>query len=331
MRACWLLALFIFGLSLRNNYGLLAMSATSVVPRGQVLGPWWTDKRVLNPSCSVSEDGSSQGAVSAAALAKSLRMSMLGLKSQFMSDDGSSVNYEALRESEAFKEYVKLTADLRKIDLGDLPPPARRAFLINVYNCLCIHALTEGLLSSFPGGSLSRLKLYAKSSYQIGGDVYSLNDIENGVLRNNKPSAAPWAKNPFDEGDPKLAFCIDCDPRIHFALNCAANSCPPIAVYDVEDSDKFDRQLDLATKGFLGSKSNVLLDKAKKTAELSMLFQWYASDFTDSGDDKGLLEWLMKNGDEHTKAEMESFLGSLEVGESPTLKYFVYDWAVNSS
>jgi hypothetical protein len=184
-------------------------------------------------------------------------------------------------------------------------------------------------LSSFPGGSLSRLKLYAKSSYQIGDEVFSLNDIENGVLRNNKPSAAPWARNPFDEGDPKLAFCIDCDPRIHFALNCAANSCPPIAVYDVEDSDKFNSQLDLATRGFLGNKGNVLLEKEKRTAELSMLFQWYASDFADS--DKEILGWIAKNGDEKTKAELESFLGSMEAGESPTVNYLTYDWAVNSS
>lgn len=323
MRVCFLLSLLILGISFRNNHGLLLMSASSV--KGQVLGPWWTSKKVLNPS----QATSNEGVVSAAALAKSLRMSMLGLKSQFMSEDGSSVNYEALKQSDAFKEYVQLTADLRKINLNDLPPPARKAFLINVYNCLCIHALTEGLLSSFPGGSLSRLKLYAKSSYQIGDEVFSLNDIENGVLRNNKPSAAPWARNPFDEGDPKLAFCIDCDPRIHFALNCAANSCPPIAVYDVEDSDKFNSQLDLATRGFLGNKGNVLLEKEKRTAELSMLFQWYASDFADS--DKEILGWIAKNGDEKTKAELESFLGSMEAGESPTVNYLAYDWAVNSS
>ena len=98
--------------------------------------------------------------------------------------------------------------------------------------------------------------------------MYSLNDIENGVLRNNKPSAAPWAKNPFEEGDPKLAFCIDCDPRIHFALNCAANSCPPIAVYDVEDSDK---SIGSSTLPLKGSARECPFRQGKEHYELSML------------------------------------------------------------
>lgn len=289
--------------------------------RGQVLGPWWTSKQVLNEV----QAGADDEPVSAAALARSLRTSLLRLKSEYMAEDGSSVDYDALKRSEAFKEYVKLTADLKKISLLDLSPPARKAFLINVYNSLCIHALTEGLLGYFPGGSLSRLKLYAKASYQIGTEVFSLNDIENGVLRNNKPSAAPWAQPPFKEGDPKNAFCIECDPRIHFALNCAANSCPPISVYDVEDEGKFNKQLDLATKGFLGQKANVLIDKEKKSVDLSMLMTWYASDFADS--EPGVLEWVAQNADDDTKSELQSVL----TGESPSLKYLAYDWGVNSS
>ena len=49
---------------------------------------------------------------------------------------------------------------------------------------------------------------------------------------------------------------LTCDPRIHFALNCGAVSCPPIAVYEGESLDE---QLDIATEGFL--EGNTIVDK----------------------------------------------------------------------
>ena len=67
--------------------------------------------------------------------------------------------------------------------------------------------------------------------YNIGGHIYSLDDIEHGALRDNQghPSSG---KPRFDEGDPRIrAVCSPLDPRLHFALNCGARSCPPIRVY----------------------------------------------------------------------------------------------------
>ena len=290
--------------------------------RGQVLGPWWTSKQVLNHE--IDGETRNKDPISAESLARSLRTSMLTLKSKYMAEDGSSVNYDALKESQAFKEYVRLAADLKRISLLDLSPAARKAFLINIYNSLCIHAITEGLLSTFPGGSLSRLKLYAKASYQIGSEVFSLNDIENGILRNNKPSAAPWARSPFKEGDPRLTLCIECDPRIHFALNCAANSCPPISVYDMEDEQKLDAQLDLATKGFLSREENVQLGP-NNSVKLSMLMSWYASDFADSK--SGILTWVAENTEDATQVQLRSILKD----ESVSIEYLDYDWGVNTS
>ena len=59
----------------------------------------------------------------------------------------------------------------------------RLAFFINVYNSLTIHAVAA---LGGPADLLSRLRLYAEASYRIGPYVYSLNDIENGVLRGNR-------------------------------------------------------------------------------------------------------------------------------------------------
>ena len=59
----------------------------------------------------------------------------------------------------------------------------RLAFFINVYNSLTIHAVAA---LGGPADLLSRLRLYDEASYQIGPHVYSLNDIESGVLRGNQ-------------------------------------------------------------------------------------------------------------------------------------------------
>lgn len=49
--------------------------------------------------------------------------------------------------------------------------------------------------------------------------------------------------------DPRRKFMLQVvDPRIHFTLNCGAESCPPIGVYD---ADKLENQLARATKGFI--------------------------------------------------------------------------------
>ena len=72
-----------------------------------------------------------------------LRKSVLRLKSDFISDDGSTVNYQAMGESEAFHEYKKLAGDLKFLDLEALKDQEqeRKAFFINLYNVQMIHAL----------------------------------------------------------------------------------------------------------------------------------------------------------------------------------------------
>ena len=40
---------------------------------------------------------------------------------------------------------------------------------------------------------------------------------------------------PFGEGDPRLSLALErAEPRIHFALNCGAKSCPPIKTYSAD-------------------------------------------------------------------------------------------------
>ena len=64
------------------------------------------------------------------------------------------------------------------------------------------------------------------------------------------------------------------DYRIHFALNCGAQSCPPIFFYTAESLEE---QLNLATQSFLRSETD--FDEKNKRVYLTALFKWFYADF----------------------------------------------------
>ena len=59
-----------------------------------------------------------------------------------------------------------------------------------------------------------------------------------GILRANASHPAIPGRH-FGLRDPRRKYSLDrLDPRMHFALVCAARSCPPIAVYDAANIDE---------------------------------------------------------------------------------------------
>eukprot|EP00808_Paulinella_micropora_P027251 g4104.t1 len=259
---------------------------------GQVLGPWSARHVVLNQA-NWGEGADSAETVDALQVAAQMRYAMLVLKASFINEAGTAVDYSALRRSPQYQEFLRTVAQLQHLSvpvLGKLDESGRKTFFINLYNALCIHALVEGLLSPVLGSaSLGRLRLYAQASYRMGQHVYSLNQIENGLLRGNRPGAAPFSSPALAPDDPRLSLSVSVDPRIHFALNCGAQSCPPIAAYQAE---KIDEQLDMATRAFLQS-SEVQVLPDQQLVRLSMLFKWYAVDFERDALGQGsVLRWI---------------------------------------
>jgi hypothetical protein len=106
---------------------------------------------------------------------------------QYLTDDGTSVNYNALRTSRLYREFIVHTAELQTIDFGTLTEKERKAYLINIYNILVIHSQAEA--GKAPDGAIERMMFFKKSRYKIGRCTYSLTEIENGLLRSN--SAPP--------------------------------------------------------------------------------------------------------------------------------------------
>jgi hypothetical protein len=157
------------------------------------------------------------------------------------------------------------------------------AFWINAYNAFTI----DIIVNNYPLKSIQSLdggKPWDIKRITIGGKKYSLNNIENDIIR-------PQFK----------------DARIHFAVNCAAQSCPPI-LNGAFFGKTLDTQLDAVTKKFINNAQYQTITASKLT--LSKIFDWYGADF----------------GDIRTFINKYS---NVKVNKSATIAYKEYDWALN--
>ncbi len=111
------------------------------------------------------------------------------------------------------------------------------------------------------------------------------------------------------------------DPRIHFALNCASRSCPPIRA-EAYTASELNGQLDDAARTFLASPRalTVRTEKGKTTIFANKIFDWYADDFKASG---GALAFIAKYGPDGAKDAIAGGRAKLEFSD--------YDWSLNAA
>ncbi len=246
-----------------------------------------------------------------------LTLAMADLKAHFIDTEKGIVRYNAMKGSAEFDRYKDLTRGLRSFDPHSLKEREKRlAFWINIYNTAVIHGVIElGLersVKEFRG-------FFDRMTYEIGGFLFSLNDMEHGILRGNRRHTYGLLK-PFQKKDSRLAFSVTpLDPRIHFALVCGARSCPPIGFYEAE---QIDFQLDLAAGSFINSPQVKILPQ-EATVSISMIFKWYKVDF--GGSDQAILEILLNYLDE---GEKKNFLN--EKKDQIRINYLPYDWDLNT-
>ena len=220
---------------------------------------------------------------------------------------------DAARDLPAAAERVaKLAGGLHSLDpialAGD---DTRLAFWLNVYNALLLHALH---VTGARGSVITKPGLFRRSAYAIGGRRYSLNLIEHGLLRGNArvPLSLRRSAKP---GDPRLAAAPQKrDPRVHFALNCGARSCPPIRTYL---SGAISKQLDLATSAYFAQEAAV--DRARGIVTLPRLMKYFAADF---GDREAALRFAAQQIEASDAAWLLENLARVKVRYSP------YDWTI---
>jgi hypothetical protein len=206
-------------------------------------------------------------------IAAQLKIAINQLHADAIDPETGRVDYAYLANSQSFQDYKMAAKALHNFNPWRLNTPAeRKAFWINLYNALIIHAVIAYGAQQSPRDIRD---VFDRAAYIVGGYRLSANDIEHGILRANAGHLA-FPGPQFARSDPRYAFRLNqLDPRVHFTLGCAAESCPPISNYQAENLDE---QLNMAARNFINN-GGVLLDHEQMTVSLSRIFSWYASDF----------------------------------------------------
>ncbi len=204
------------------------------------------------------------------------------------------VDYRGFKTDESvLDQYLKR---LEETATKDLSRDEQFAFYINAYNAWTIKLI----LSGYPGiqsikdlGSLWGSP-WKKKICRIDGDVITLDDIEHEILR------------------PRFQ-----DPRVHFAINCAALSCPPL-ISEPYQGDILEQQLDRSARAFINNPHrNYFKDN---TLYVSKIFKWFAEDFH-----RDIIGFFLRYAEENLKRELQAAKSRIKI------KYLLYDWSLNGS
>lgn len=204
--------------------------------------------------------------------------------------------------AEPFREKVaKINADSLAQFLNS--PIKKKVFWINLYN-----AFIQDLLSRNPELYEDRSSFFSKKQLKVAGEEISFDQIEHGILRGAKwKLSLGYINDPFISDFEKSFIVEKLDYRIHFALNCGASSCPPIAIYTL---DNFEDLIEQLAEKFLQGVSSY--DSTENEVKTTALFSWFRADF---GGKEGILNTLSR-------------YGVIEAGQSPDLEYQEYDWSL---
>lgn len=202
------------------------------------------------------------------------------------------VNYQGFKTDEArLDQYLNV---LENTDSKNLSRNEQFAFYVNAYNAWTVKLV----LSGYPGiqsikdlGSIIRSP-WKKKICRIDGDVIALDDIEHSILR------------------PRFK-----DPRVHFAINCAAFSCPPL-ISEPYRGDTLERQLDNSASAFINNPQRNYIKG--NTLYVSKIFKWFAEDFNDD-----IVGFFLKYAKEEFKRELKVKKEKIKI------KYLHYDWSLN--
>ncbi len=169
---------------------------------------------------------------------------------------------------------------------------AKLAYFINVYNAQTVKLIVD----NYPVKSIQDLHptvkiplvntVWHKTKFMVGDKEMSLNDVEHEVLRHME------------------------EPRIHFAINCASMSCPPLR-NEAYTEAKMEKQLTEQAREFINTPQYNKITTMK--IELSKIFSWFEGDFEKHGT---LIEFLNQ-------------YSSVKIDADAKIDHLEYDWSLN--
>lgn len=175
-----------------------------------------------------------------------------------------------------------------------------KAFWINVYNFGAMKLAAENYpVSSITDPKISDGDPWGIRGIRVGNARYALHQIENEVLLKK-----------FD------------DPRIVFAVSCAAVSCPD-RTDDIFSAAQVDRQLDDIVRGLLANSTKGLaIDGQRRVVKLSWILKADRRLFGDGSDD-GLLDFVRRYASSESRNWIDANRGDI------TVEFFKHDWGLN--
>lgn len=211
-------------------------------------------------------------------------------------NDKGRVDYPGMAKDEAkLDEYLALLSNT-PVEKDEWTEAQQMAYWINAYNAYTVKLI----LNHYPVKSIKDIGPDTQVTFvntpwdikffEIGDKKYDLNKIEHGTLRKR-----------FKD-----------DPRYHFALVCAAKSCPNLR-NEAYIPEVLDKQLDDQGRQFINNPAkNKVIDA--KNAKISPYFDWYKKDF--KRDDDSVVEWVNKYSD-------------VKLNKGANITYMDYDWSLN--
>jgi hypothetical protein len=196
------------------------------------------------------------------------------------------------------KDKAKLDAYLKTIsenapDRKTWSKNEQLAYWINAYNAFTVKLIVDNypvksIRDLGPALKIPMIKdVWHYKFFKIGGQESSLDEIEHSILRKE-----------FEE------------PRIHFAINCASVSCPPL-LNEAFTAAKMESQLDRVAKTFVNDKSRNKI--SANAVEISSIFSWFKGDFTKNG---SIIDFLNK-------------YSTLKINSNAKVSHLDYNWNLN--
>ena len=209
-------------------------------------------------------------------------------------DTRGQVDFQALSGDRAdLDRSLRSIAETPLDSLND--PNQRLAHMINAYNALAmVNVVDSGIPKTHAG--LNKLVFFLQRRFDIGGQRLSLYAFENDVIR-------PFTRSLGD-------------PRVHFALNCMALSCPQLPRRPFSAA-ALDAELERETRAFFARPQNLRIDDASRTLWLNELMAFYTKDFVPQPA-ASLLAYASRYAAQAVPADY-------------TVRFIPYDWTVANS
>lgn len=202
------------------------------------------------------------------------------------------VDYESIKTNpDDLNNYLKQSSEITQKTFENWTEAEQLALLINIYNAQTLALVAE----NYPVMSIKDISAESGGPWEqpivnLFGEKITLNALEHNIIRKNYA-----------------------EPRIHFALVCAALGCP-VLISDPYSAQILNDQLEQQTKVFLLDKEKNSINSKEKVLKLSPIFDWFKEDFiAESGSVVNFINPYFGN---QANSDFE-------------IEYTNYDWSLN--